>query len=298
MAINKNKVICVKPRSHSDYELYLISEKYEFAYEILLDFKKDISVYKFWVDMELGVIIATETRSGKDKTIYVSEYLDTDDRENLINIKPIKTPKEKEDSKENYERVKDIYEKMVKEKEDHRNKMLNRKYNPNNIVCVNLKIENHNIFAIAQHYKLDFSTIMSYKVEPDITKAWFEKETGECFAFEYFDNKANFSINERSLIPRNITNKISRVPVNIPKIKKTQDNIDAYLEYTKMGYDIGIPGFDKIIESGYTKENLSEEAGIENFSIQDLESLLNKAVDEEDYESAAELRDVINDMKK
>jgi hypothetical protein len=298
MSINKNKVICIKPRSHSEYDLYLISVKYELAYEILLDFKKDKSIYKFWVDMDLGIIIATETRSGKDKTIYVSENLNSEDRINLIDIKPIKTPKEKEDSKENYDKVKEIYEKLAKEKEEHRMKMLNRKYNPNNIVCVNLKISNEDIFAISQYYKLDFYTIMSYKVEDDITKAWFEKETGECFAFEYFDNKLNFSINERCLIPRNIIDEISKTPVSTPKIKKTRDNIDAYIEYTNIGYKIQIPSFDNIIKSGYTKETLSEEAGIENFSIQDLEYLLNKAVEEEDYESAAELRDVINDMKK
>lgn len=299
MAINKNSIICIKARSHSDFELYLVSEKYGLAYDILLDYKKDTSIYKFWVDLDLGIIIATESRSNGDKTIYVTDHINKDDRSKLIDIQPVKTPKVKENSEENYEMVKEKFEQMVKEKEEYRTKMLNRKYDPNNIICVNLKSDTAQIFSICQFYKLDFITVMSYKEENDVTKGWFEKETGECFAFEYKNGEYYpFIINERSLIPRNIEYKISRKAVNTPKIKKTPDNIDAYIEFEEMGYYIGIPGFDKIIEKGYTKETLSDDIGLESFSIKDLEILMEKAVEDEDYESAAELRDVINEMKK
>ena len=298
MAINKNSIICIKAKSHSDFELYLISEKYSLAYDILLDYKKDTSIYKFWVDLDLGIIIATESRSNGDKTIYVTDHISKADRSKLIDIVPVKVPKVKENSEENYELVKERFEQMVKEREEYRNKMLNRKYDPNNIVCVNMKIDNAQIFALCQFYKLDFITVMSYKDEDDVTKAWFEKETGECFAFEYKSGEYYpFTINERSLIPRNIKSKISHKPVNTPKIKKTPDNIEAYIEYTSMGYHIFIPGFDKIIEKGWTKETLSDDIGLASFSIKDLEILLEKAIEDEDYESAAEIRDAINELK-
>lgn len=298
MAINKNSIICIKARSHSDFELYLVSEKYSLAYDILLDYKKDKSIYKFWIDLDLGMIIATESRSGGDKTIYVTDHISKEDRSKIIDILPVKTPKVKENSEENYEMVKDRFDEMVKKKEDYRTKMLNRKYDPNNIVCINMKSDPAQIFSLCQFYKLDFLTVMSYKDEDDVTKAWFEKESGECFAFEYKSGSYYpFIINERSLIPRNIKNKISYKPINTPKIKKTQDNINAYIKFTKMGFHIGIPGFDKIIENGYNKETISDEIGIESLSIEDLEMLLEKAVEDEDYESAAELRDVINELK-
>ena len=299
MSINKNSIICIKARSHSDFELYLVSEKYGLAYDILLDYKKDTSIYKFWVDLDLGIIIATESRSNGDKTIYVTDHISKADRSKLIDIVPVKTPKVKENSEENYEMVKDRFEQMVKEKEEYRTKMLNRKYDHNNIVCVNMKSDNAQIFALCQFYKLDFINVMSYKDEDDVTKVWFEKETGECFAFEYKSGEYYpFTINERSLIPRNIKSKISHKPVNTPKIKKTPDNIEAYIKYTDMGFHIGIPGFDKIIEKGWTKETLSDDIGLASFSIKDLEMLLEKAVEDEDYESAAEIRDAINEIKK
>lgn len=299
MAINKNSIICIKARSHSDFELFLVSEKYGLAYDILLDYKKDNSIYKFWVDLDLGIIIATESRSNGDKTIYVTDQISKADRSKLIDILPVKTPKVKENSEENYEIVKDRFEQMVKEKEEYRTKMLSRKYDHNDIVCVNLKSDQSQIFSICQFYKLDFITVMSYKEEDDVTKAWFEKKTGECYAFEYISGiYETFTINERSLIPRDIKYKISRKPVNTPKIKKTQDNIEAYIKYTDMGFHIGIPAFDKIIEKGWTKETLSDDIGLASFSIKDLEMLLEKAVEDEDYESAAELRDAINEMKK
>ena len=299
MSINKNSIICIKARSHSDFELFLISEKYKLAYDILLEYKKDTSIYKFWVDLDLGIIIATESRSNGDKTIYVTDHIKKEDRSKLIDIQPIKTPKVKENSEENYEIVKDRFEQMVKEKEEYRTKMLSRKYDSNNIVCVNLKSDLAQIFSLCQFYELDFVTIMSYKEEEDVIKAWFEKKTGECYAFEYVSGLyEHFTINERCLIPRDIKYKISRKPVNTPKIKKTPDNIEAYMKYTDMGFNIGIPGFDKIIEKGYTKETISDDIGLASFSIKDLEMLLEKAIEDEDYESAAELRDAINEMKK
>jgi protein-arginine kinase activator protein McsA len=77
-----------------------------------------------------------------------------------------------------------------------------------------------------------------------------------------------------------------------------------------MGYEISIPSFDKYVENTYIdsyddeseeeKNVVIEEEDGEDYSevtIENLQKMLDKAIEIEDYESAAELRDVINDMK-
>ena len=77
-----------------------------------------------------------------------------------------------------------------------------------------------------------------------------------------------------------------------------------------MGYKISIPSFDNYVENTYIdsydeedeveSNEVIEEEGDEEYSevtIENLQKMLDKAIEIEDYESAAELRDVINDMK-
>jgi protein-arginine kinase activator protein McsA len=77
-----------------------------------------------------------------------------------------------------------------------------------------------------------------------------------------------------------------------------------------MGHKISIPSFDNYVENTYIdsydeedeveSNEVIEEEGDEEYSevtIENLQKMLDKAIEIEDYESAAELRDVINDMK-
>ena len=77
-----------------------------------------------------------------------------------------------------------------------------------------------------------------------------------------------------------------------------------------MGYKISIPSFDNYVENTYIdsydeedeveSNEVIEEEGDEEYSevtIENLQKMLDKAIEIEDYESAAELRDVIKDMK-
>jgi excinuclease UvrABC helicase subunit UvrB len=124
----------------------------------------------------------------------------------------------------------------------------------------------------------------------DIAKVWFEKETSLLVAYETIDNY--FDFNEDALIPRNVISKISRKPVKTPKIKANDEIADEYHRVKSLGFDLDIPKFETYIS------NVSEDVDVEKFSIDDLQNLLDIALESEDYESAAELRDAINELKK
>jgi hypothetical protein len=294
MKFNKNKVICIKARSHSDFELYLISEKYDIPYDFLMGYKKDIDVYKFWTEIGSGIILATESRTD-GKKMWTSYPMTINETDTLISIKPIKSPKIKDEHEES-EKIKE-FKIMLKEKEDYRQKMLNRKYDINNIICINLKLPESQLFAICQHYNIDFLSVMDYKDNVYVNKVWFEKDTSIFVAYySIYNNQQHFEVNEDCLIPKNITNSIiSLKPVKTPKIKKTQENIDAYRYFNEIGYNIEIQSFDNLIENGYEDDEF--EFDINKLSLDELNNLLELAIKDEDYESAAELRDIINSMK-
>lgn len=316
MEFNKERVICIKPRTHTDFELFLISKKYGIPYELLIEYKKDLNVYKFWVRMETGGghIIATESRTGDKKKISGFELSDKD-KITLSTILPIKVPKTKDIERKQIE-----FKILLKEIEDHKQEMINRNYNIDNIVCFNLRLPNSQIFAICQHYNIDFLEVVSHRYDERINKIWIEKETSEfvacilCVKNEYDRSQRveeYFYVNEKTLIPKKVIDKLkSTKPVKTPKVPKTKKNIKNYILYNKMGYEISIPSFDKYVENTYIdsyddeseeeKNVVIEEEDGEEYSevtIENLQKMLDKAIEIEDYESAAELRDVINDMK-
>lgn len=316
MEFNKERVICIKPRTHTDFEIFLIGKKYGIPYELLIEYKKDLTIYKFWVRMEKGggQIIATESRTNGEKKVngfgLSDQHINT-----LLTILPIKVPKTKDIEKKQIE-----FKAMLKEMEEHKQKMINRNYNIDNIVCFNLRLPNSQIFAICQHYNINFLEVVSHRYDKRINKIWIEKETSEFVACiiahkNEYDRSQRveeyFYVNEKTLIPKKVIDKLqSTKPVKTPKVPKTKKNIKDYITYNKMGYEISIPSFDHYIENTYIdpyEEEIDEEesnAVIEDdeddyseVTIENLQKMLEKALEIEDYESAAELRDVINDMK-
>ena len=97
---------------------------------------------------------------------------------------------------------------------------------------------------------------------------------------------------------------MSRTATKTPKIKATKKSLEAYQKANDEGCFINIPKFERLIESGYL-ERLEEtiekieliEVDLDVFDVEELKSLLQTAVDDEDYESAAALRDAINEME-
>ena len=286
-------IICIKAKSHTNFELYLIGEKYDIPYNFLIKYKEDISISKFWTEVGSGKIMAIEELNGSKKTFVPILSLSAYEKNEIKNITPIIAGKIISKWKGDIDSKEKEFKEMLEENERIKKEMLNRNYDPNNIICINTKSTNEQLFAICINNDLDFVEVADFiesNYHIDIAKVWFEKETSLLVAYETVDNY--FDFNEDALIPRNVISKISRKPVKTPKIKANDEIADEYHRVKSLGFDLDIPKFEK-----YTS-NVSEDVDVEKFSIDDLQNLLDIAVADEDYESAAELRDAINEYKK
>ena len=100
---------------------------------------------------------------------------------------------------------------------------------------------------------------------------------------------------------------MSRIAAKTPKIRANKKTLDAYQKANEEGFYINIPKFERIIESGSLdrldddEETLEKietiEVDLDVFDVEELKSLMQTAVDDEDYESAAVLRDAINEIE-
>lgn len=302
--MNKRKVICIKARSHSDFELYLIGEKYDIPYEFLIEYKKDKSVYRFWTEERSGKILAIEVRGeGKSKIVeHISEMSD-EDKISIMEISPIKAGEIIAKHKGDIESKESEFQSFLEEKEAYRKEMLARKYDHKNIACINSHSTLEQLFTVCENNNIEFILVVDFikgNRHIDINKVWFEKGTSELVAYNYiFDTSEWFEVNPACLIPKAAISKMSRKPIAVPKIKTTLETVSKYVAYKAIGYDLEIPKFDRLIERGFLTEtaNYSEDIDMESFSVEELQNLLDKAVQDEDYESAALLRDEINKMK-
>jgi protein-arginine kinase activator protein McsA len=76
--------------------------------------------------------------------------------------------------------------------------------------------------------------------------------------------------------------------------------LDAYQKANKEGYFINIPKFERVLESGFVEDSYEQEQtpiDLDVFDVSELKDLLQTAVEDEDYESAAALRDAINEIE-
>jgi len=294
------RIICIKARSHSDFELYLIGEKYEIDYEFLIRYKKDRSIYKFWTEVGSGRVMAIEERPSEKKKIFVSIIpMSSLDESRVKAITPIIAGNEISKYRGDIEEKEREFKKMVEDKELHRKKMLSRKYDPSEIVCINAKCTMEQLFAICAASEIDFAEPAGF-IESNknmkIIRVWYEKETSQLVAYEYADGiYERFEINEECLIPKDVIYKMNRKPIPTPKLKTTYDNAVLYRRAKKMGFNLDIPKLERY--DFERAERTSEEISFESFAMEDLQKLLDAAIESEDYESAAELRDAIREMK-
>lgn len=79
---------------------------------------------------------------------------------------------------------------------------------------------------------------------------------------------------------------MSHTPVNVPKLKVSDVAIDAYGKLKELGIDLGIQKLENVVLVQKNREFLEK-----------LQSELAYAIDTEDYEKAAVLRDRINALK-
>lgn len=313
------QIICIKASSHSDFELYLMSEKYDIPYDFLIDYKKDKSVYKFWTEVGSGIISAVEEINGKERNFSPTATMSEREKQLLISIHPLRAGEAIRKYKGDIDEKEQEFKDMVAATEKKKEQMLNRKYDPSNIVCINTKTGKDQIFSVCVNNDIDFTCVMSFldnNPNVDINRVWFEKKTSELVAYNYIyaqsgffgEAAERFEVNSSCLIPRAAITRMSRTATKTPKIKATKKSLDAYQKANDEGCFINIPKFERLIESGYLErleDNYEEtvekieliEVDLDVFDVEELKSLLQTAVDDEDYESAAALRDAINEME-
>lgn len=311
------QIICIKASSHSNFELYLMSEKYDIPYEFLIDYKNDKSVYKFWTEVGTGIISAVEEVNGKERTFCPTIAMSEREKQLLISIHPLRAGEAIRKYKGDIEEKEQEFKDMIAATEKKKEQMLSRKYDPTNIVCINTKCGKDQIFSVCVNNDINFSYVMGFlenNPSVNINRVWFEKKTSELVAYNYIYANNNFfgeaverfEINPSCLIPKAAISKMSRTAVKTPKIRANKKTLDAYQKANDEGFYINIPKFERIIESGsfdrldddYEEPRMkAEEIDLDVFDIEDLKILMQTAVDDEDYESAAALRDAINEIE-
>lgn len=184
-----------------------------------------------------------------------------------------------------------------------------RVFNVSNIICINLNQHTlFQIFSISEWYNLDFEVLVELKGdildEPGKFngRIWIDLESMEIIAYQY--KSLVFEINEKEEKEyplkmdikgdyENFSNvevkKLEKVsPIKTPKIIKDKRTFTLYKYFIKKGYNIKNDAMDTAIdkyESKLIKENIKK-----------LKQELEIAVQNEDYEKAAEIRDLLKNL--
>jgi hypothetical protein len=92
MKFDINKVICISLKSHNEQQLKAISEVYKLDFKTLVDVKSDLS--KIWIEQGGDYAIAFIT-TDSDVPQIAKRFcpITKKEKDALLNIKPIKTPK-------------------------------------------------------------------------------------------------------------------------------------------------------------------------------------------------------------
>lgn len=183
--------------------------------------------------------------------------------------------------------------------------------NLDNIVCITLRNrDDFQIFALSEKYQLFFEALIELRDDAgnlpgDFTgKILVDLDSGYIVASEYIDEHCEFVTRggshkrhyekyldiwsewrKQAFSKREIDMMKSLKPVRIPKIKKTPQALYNYTRLLEKGYKVKNESFDNM-KSSYKKAEDEEH-------IAKLNELMNAAVNNEEYEKAAELRDMI-----
>ena len=83
------KTICIKPSSHTDFELYLIEDQYDVPYEMLIQYKRDPMIYRIWAEPEAGTVVAVEERPAGERVFISVIPMSAREQEKLQAMTPI-----------------------------------------------------------------------------------------------------------------------------------------------------------------------------------------------------------------
>jgi len=291
------RIICIKASSHTDFELYLIGEKYDMDYDFLVGYKKNKNIYKFWTELGSGTLMAFEEREGSERRFVPVVPMSESEKAIAKSTAPIIAGSEISKYRGDIEEKEREFKEMVRAAAERKKQMLSRKYDPSNIVCINAKSTPEQIFAICMASDIDYiepAGFIAHNPHILFTKVWYEKGTSVLVAYSYASGIYEpVEINEDCLIPRDAIKKMSMKAMPTPKLKATYEAAKMYKRARMLGFELDIPKLER-----FGEERTSAEIDMDSFDIEDLENLLQAAVESEDYESAAELRDAIAEMKK
>jgi hypothetical protein len=184
-----------------------------------------------------------------------------------------------------------------------------------NLICINLQSNNEHLFAVARSYDLDFELIIKLKEGKDIysdkvSKLWIDVVSYEVVAgifivdlykkFKKSDQEdlGFFHSNDFKLTEDEVSVIKKMKVVSTPKIKKDEATISVYKLAIENGYDLSIRSLDEKIgiDNDYVLVTTASEK-VNQIPNDKLERLMLEAVEDEDYELAARLRDQINSRK-
>lgn len=284
------RVICVKIGSLSEFETFLLAENLGLDYLSMNEIRRDKTVRKYWFDLNGGRLLAVERVILGEKEFDPMIPLDSLQLDSIRKSKPVQAGEPTRKFKGDIEEKRKDFQRLLEEERKYKEDMLNRKdYNPGNIVCINSKSTLDQVFAVCVVNDVDPVTTISFiygNSHLDMTRVWFEKITGVLVAYSYYEYGRDNFVMVDCLIPKKAIYQMSHTPVNVPKLKVSDVAIDAYGKLKELGIDLGIQKLENVVLVQKNREFLEK-----------LQSELADAIDTEDYEKAAVLRDRINALK-
>ena len=182
-----------------------------------------------------------------------------------------------------------------------------------NLICINVQSDNEHLFAVARSYNLDFELLVNLKegkssYDNKVSKVWIDKVSFDIISlifiideFKRFKKQVQDDYGFRICVDMS-EDQILKVrkmkPVSTPKIKKDELTIFLYKTHIENGYDLSIRSLDEKIgiDNDYVLVTTESEK-TNQIPTDKLEKLMLEAVEDEDYELAARLRDQINSRK-
>ena len=308
----EKQIICIKVSSHSNFELYLLGEKYLIPYKFLYDCKMDKELVKIWIEVgNKNVLAVLERSKEKGGTFVPYQTFSQQEQQKIKSLTPIISGQIIRKYRGNIELKESEFKQKLEANETYKQEMLKRNYPVSNICCFNLKSTKDQLFALCVQNNIDFINVMRFKEiygHLDLHRLWIEKHTSTNVAFSYltepckYQSKINeiFEVFEEALIPKAALNQMSRFPLRSPKLKVSKESIEAYQKAKVKGY-LFIDKFENISTTDTyekLKQNSSFQDRIKNLLFSDIKTILDQAIIDEEYEFAAFLRDHLKKYEK
>lgn len=284
------QVICIKIGSLSEFETFLLAERLKLDYLAFNEIRADKTVKKYWLDADTGRVLAVEREILGEREIDQVTLLTNEQITAMKKAKPVQAGEPTRKYKGDIDEAKEEFKRVVEEDKKHRQEMLNRDYDPSDIVCINAKSTLQQVFAACVENDVDPVPTISFiygNGHLEMTRVWFEKRTGVLVAYSYQDYHEERFETVDCLIPKKAISRMSHAPVKTPKLKVTEKALDGYQRLKEIGIDLGIEKLEKV-EHAKKKEDF----------LKKLQQDLTDAIDEENYEKAAVIRDRINSFTK